>query len=474
MKNVSKNDIAPIALFSAVDHDELFALIKDCIVRSLKPGEFICKFGEYGEDCGIVLSGLLNVELPGTRSSENASERIFLKEGDMVGEIAALSGYVRTADVKAVELSRVLLIPRKTLLSLFHKFPAFKSIVDEIYRTRVLASQLRANALFMGLPGDVMEKIVAKATLHSYVKGDTVFLQGDDADAFYLVRYGVFKITERGPDGKSRTLAYIKSGHYFGQIALMSESGKRMASVIAMDRAELIRISRTDFLFVIESYPRIKASLEKSIQKIEKKNLRMRGDEYMERKVSSIIDSGFVLSKELLVIDFTKCIHCNTCIDVCGSLHGDSRLVRKGVKLNNVLVVATSCRHCDDPTCMIKCPTGAINRGTAGEIYCDDMCIGCGMCARNCPYGNISMVAVDHDGSKEEKRGLFSRYLKRTKKDLNNEALAGGNKTRKKKKAVKCDMCRTYPVMVCVHNCPTGAARRIDPKEFFADVMGAG
>jgi len=40
---------------------------------------------------------------------------------------------------------------------------------------------------------------------------------------------------------------------------------------------------------------------------------------------------------------------------------------------------------------MIGCPVDAIYRGKHKQIVIADHCIGCGLCAQNCPYGNISM-----------------------------------------------------------------------------------
>ena len=40
---------------------------------------------------------------------------------------------------------------------------------------------------------------------------------------------------------------------------------------------------------------------------------------------------------------------------------------------------------------MIGCPVDAIHRGRHQQIVIEDHCIGCGLCAQNCPYGNISM-----------------------------------------------------------------------------------
>jgi Fe-S-cluster-containing hydrogenase component 2 len=43
---------------------------------------------------------------------------------------------------------------------------------------------------------------------------------------------------------------------------------------------------------------------------------------------------------------------------------------------------------------MIGCPVGSIHRGDNREMVIENWCIGCGLCATNCPYGSIQMHDV--------------------------------------------------------------------------------
>lgn len=48
---------------------------------------------------------------------------------------------------------------------------------------------------------------------------------------------------------------------------------------------------------------------------------------------------------------------------------------------------AATCNHCESPACVANCPTGAMQKADDGTVQHDDSaCIGCGTCARSCPY----------------------------------------------------------------------------------------
>ncbi|QWU17071.1 anaerobic dimethyl sulfoxide reductase subunit B (DMSO reductase iron-sulfur subunit) [Paenibacillus sophorae] len=51
--------------------------------------------------------------------------------------------------------------------------------------------------------------------------------------------------------------------------------------------------------------------------------------------------------------------------------------------------VPMSCNHCQDPLCVSKCPVQAIyKREEDGIVMINaELCIGCRICVRNCPYG---------------------------------------------------------------------------------------
>lgn len=72
------------------------------------------------------------------------------------------------------------------------------------------------------------------------------------------------------------------------------------------------------------------------------------------------------------------------------------------------------CRHCDDPSCVRACMSGAMtkNAETGRVEYDKDRCASCYMCLMSCPYGVLkvdlktkrTIQKCDYCGDREEPR----------------------------------------------------------------------
>jgi Fe-S-cluster-containing hydrogenase component 2 len=109
-------------------------------------------------------------------------------------------------------------------------------------------------------------------------------------------------------------------------------------------------------------------------------------------------------------------------------------------------MLPNSCQHCENPACMIGCPTGAIGRDPGGDVFIREaLCTGCGACARACPWDNIQITARAPDAPRP---------------------VGGGFDT----VATKCELCRGYDGPACVQACPTGSIFRLNPAEEIEDL----
>ncbi|MEQ1440574.1 cyclic nucleotide-binding domain-containing protein, partial [Fontimonas sp. SYSU GA230001] len=76
--------------------------------------------------------------------------------------------------------------------------------------------------------------------------GAVIVKQGDDGDYFYVIMSGRCLVTREQPNQKAVRLAELEVGACFGEEALISDS-KRNATVTALTRCKLMRLSKEDF-----------------------------------------------------------------------------------------------------------------------------------------------------------------------------------------------------------------------------------
>ncbi|QSZ42308.1 4Fe-4S dicluster domain-containing protein [Sulfurimonas aquatica] len=96
--------------------------------------------------------------------------------------------------------------------------------------------------------------------------------------------------------------------------------------------------------------------------------------------------------------DAVACVGCRCCEVACNEQNNnpaDIKWRRVGEIEGGVfpaftqLLNSMSCNHCEDPECLIGCPTESYIKiaETGIVIHDDDTCIGCQYCTWNCPYG---------------------------------------------------------------------------------------
>lgn len=91
------------------------------------------------------------------------------------------------------------------------------------------------------------------------------------------------------------------------------------------------------------------------------------------------------------------CAGCRTCQVACkdkndleiGTIYRKVDSFETGEFPTSMLYHLThSCNHCESPACVANCPTGAMAKREEDGIVESDpsVCIGCGACAKSCPY----------------------------------------------------------------------------------------
>lgn len=104
---------------------------------------------------------------------------------------------------------------------------------------------LKSVPLFNSLDKTVLRKLLTDLFKKDYAAGDIVFSEGDMGKALYVVMDGLVKIVKNTPEG-DKTLAVLKPGSYFGELALIKES-PRFASAVTEEKTKLLIMYKSYF-----------------------------------------------------------------------------------------------------------------------------------------------------------------------------------------------------------------------------------
>ena len=100
---------------------------------------------------------------------------------------------------------------------------------------------------FDDLPEDVLSDLAGRVRLRILHVGEPIFRQGDQPDAFYVVRRGTVQIEDEDPEtGDTRVLRTMTRGESFGEMGLLG-SHRRQATVRATDEVELFEVDKGTF-----------------------------------------------------------------------------------------------------------------------------------------------------------------------------------------------------------------------------------
>jgi CRP/FNR family cyclic AMP-dependent transcriptional regulator len=103
-------------------------------------------------------------------------------------------------------------------------------------------------------PKAFLAKADGGRTISKYRKDQTVFSQGEAADAVFYIQQGKIKITVVSEQGKEAVVAILGTGDFFGEGCLTAQS-LRMATVTAMMECEIMRLEKEAIIRVIHEEP---------------------------------------------------------------------------------------------------------------------------------------------------------------------------------------------------------------------------
>jgi thioredoxin reductase/CRP-like cAMP-binding protein/Fe-S-cluster-containing hydrogenase component 2 len=375
-------------------------------------------------------------------------------QGNFFGEMSLISGRRRSATVMSGDSCIVIETPRRTMIKLFTSVDAVKRVLDETFIARTIQEKFAPK-----VPIEQLQSIVSKAQLNQYRANEVLFSEGDEANCLHVIRSGSVTVSKKVGD-KNIPMTYVAANNVVGEMGLLGNT-VRSATITATVKTETISLDSDSFNDLLAKTPTLRETMELEVKQRHLENTKLELESESGDILSFLMQQGLGEATDVLLINENTCVGCDNCETACAATHGGtSRLNRKAGPTFAHVHVPTSCRHCEDPSCMKDCPPDAIHRGgLGGEVFIDDSCIGCGNCERNCPYGVIQM-----EYPKEKNSNFWNwMFFNAGEKPGENKVKDGDNI----KKAVKCDMCKDIDGgAACVRACPTGAANRVSPENF--------
>lgn len=141
--------LADLALFQGLPDAEMAEMAAGVRRSELAVGRCAYRAGEAAEALYLVVEGRLEIFKQEVDEDGNVEERRVgaVGPGDLFGEAAILADRAHSSEVRAIEPSRLLIIPRRTLDAFFQRHPSRRLRLRTLSVTRRLAS---VSAAFKG------------------------------------------------------------------------------------------------------------------------------------------------------------------------------------------------------------------------------------------------------------------------------------------------------------------------------------
>jgi CRP-like cAMP-binding protein len=129
------------------------------VTKTIRKGAVLFRKGDQGSSLCVLVSGAMRVDTP-SAGGRSAVFNLILP-GEIFGEIAALDGGIRSADVVAIERSEVMLIDRREVVPVLRRYPDLALRFIEILCSRIRhTSEQVEDIVFLDLSGRLAKALL--------------------------------------------------------------------------------------------------------------------------------------------------------------------------------------------------------------------------------------------------------------------------------------------------------------------------
>jgi CRP-like cAMP-binding protein len=225
--------------------DNLAALARKVVLRTLSPGRLLFKEGERDKRTVWVISGTVEV-------SEGEKVVAMIRGGSAEARNPLCHQQPRRATARALDEIEYLSIDSELLDVMITWDQTGSYEVSDLRRAEGEGDDdwmttLLSSSSFQRIPPSNIQAIFMRMQRQSYRAGEVVIKQGDEGDFFYAIVSGKVGVTRETPLNKDGIrLAELGPGDSFGEEALIAEA-KRNATVRMLTDGVLVRLGKNDF-----------------------------------------------------------------------------------------------------------------------------------------------------------------------------------------------------------------------------------
>jgi cAMP-dependent protein kinase regulator len=234
------NAVSKSTMLRTLDHAQ-----KEVIVKAFTgpidkvAGDKIIVQGDIGDAFYLLEDGSVDVFV---RKGKGADIKVHTySAGDSFGELALMYNAPRAATCIATGNCRLWALDRIS----------FKVIVvaASMHKREMYQSFLKKVPILESLTEMEIMTLADSLAEEQYGNNTVVCTQGEPGDYFYIIKEGEAVCTQVDAQGNQKEVGYLKSGNYFGEIALLTKKARQATVraigtliVLAIDRATFIRV----------------------------------------------------------------------------------------------------------------------------------------------------------------------------------------------------------------------------------------
>jgi CRP/FNR family transcriptional regulator, dissimilatory nitrate respiration regulator len=128
------------------------------------------------------------------------------------------------------------------------------------FKRAAIQNTLRESTLFSDLKSAEMDLLTEICQLKAMEKGQFLFREGETAQGFYIVQTGSLQVHRVTPAGKEQTIKVFRQYESLAEIVL-SEDATFPVSAVALEHTQVVLVSRSGFLQLMASHPRLSLSM---------------------------------------------------------------------------------------------------------------------------------------------------------------------------------------------------------------------